>query len=156
QGNNPADYKYKHDARHEFRYEENPQTGEKRATMAEKPDGSGSYTLRKRDDVINWRDDTKIGASESAKAQRQVAGKTGDDAGHLVGAEFGADPADKRNLTKQSLTQNESGAWYQQERQLRQDVENGRQCGVDVSVKPYRDRSSRTMETYDVGPDGKR
>ena len=156
QGNDPANYKYKHDARHEFRFEENQQTGEKRATMAERPDGSGPYTLRKRDEVINWRADTKIGASESAKAQQRAAGRSGDDAGHLVGAEFGANPADDRNLTRQNLVGNESGAFHQQERQLRDDVERGRQCGVEVSVEPAGDRSYRTMKSYDLSEDGKR
>jgi len=160
QGNDPESYKYKHDARHEFQFMENKATGEKSAAMAERSDydekGSGPYTLRKRDEVINWRDDTKIGKTKSAQAQQDVSHRTGDDAGHLVGAEFGADPSDDRNLTRQNLTQNERGAWYKQERQLRDEVEDGRQCGVDVSVKPYQDRSSRMMKTYDVSADGGR
>ena len=156
QGNDPAEYKYKHDARHEFQFDENHKTGEKRAGMAQKDDGSGPYTLRKKDEVINWRADTDVGAKASSRAQQNAASRTGDDAGHLVGAEFGADPADSRNLTRQNLAHNERGAWYQQERKLRDDVEAGRNCGVNVSVKPQGERSSRTFETYDVSAKGER
>ena len=42
--------------------------------------------------TINWREDTKIGARREAAVRKQVAGGSGDDAGHLIKAEWGADP----------------------------------------------------------------
>ena len=155
QGNNPADYKYKHDARHEFEFKEDPATGEKTATMAKHPDGS-EYHLRKSDEVINWRKDTEIGKKESLDAQRDVGRGGGDDAGHLIGAQFGADPADKRNLTRQELVQNENGAFHAEEMQTRKEVDGGRRCGIEVKVNSAGERSYRTAETYDLSADGRR
>lgn len=63
------------------------------------------------DTVINWRN-TSIGRRQDAVARRAVSGGTGDDAGHLVALEFGADPAQRLNLARQNPTQNQAGGTW--------------------------------------------
>jgi hypothetical protein len=44
-------------------------------------------------------------------AQRMVSGGSGDDAGHLIGTQFGA-PGDARNLSRQNWVQNQGGGTF--------------------------------------------
>lgn len=83
-----TEWTYKHDRRDEWHFER------RRGT-----DGRGGYT----DDVakgtvhppqstINWREDTAYGKSEEDSVRESISKGTGDDAGHLARAQWGADP----------------------------------------------------------------
>lgn len=79
---------YKQDRRDDF-------TFEKTTRFNERGDRIDTYTARGEfhdpATTINWRTDTLYGRRENA-IRRGISGGTGDDAGHLIKAEYGADP----------------------------------------------------------------
>lgn len=83
-----TEWTYKHDRRDEWHFE-------RRRGM----DGWGEYTddvakgtVHPPESTINWRSDTVYGKSEEDKVRSSISKGTGDDAGHLARAEWGADP----------------------------------------------------------------
>ncbi|MEO6594132.1 MAG: hypothetical protein ABIP94_05215 [Planctomycetota bacterium] len=78
-------FRYRHDRRDDFTF-----------TRTEAANGDGhtveaSGTVHDPDSTINWRRDTAIGERRD-DAVRKMSRGTGDDAGHLIKAEWGADP----------------------------------------------------------------
>jgi hypothetical protein len=76
----------------------------------------------------------KVRQHRSSSAQRTVSRGTGDDAGHLIGNQFGA-PGDARNLTRQNLIMNEYGTWKDVELRWADDLKNG--WGINVEVTDF-------------------
>lgn len=66
-------------------------------------------------------------------AQDRVAGKTGDDAGHLLGTQFGA-PGGEGNLSRQNWIQNRGGGtFYDLERHWTRQLKKGTRIEVEVT-----------------------
>jgi hypothetical protein len=99
----------------------------------------------------------KVKQHRNTYQQRQVAGGTGDDAGHRIANEFGA-PGGKDNLTPQNWIQNRGGGTYRDmEIDWGNKLRNG--TGVDVKVqdvfKPGTDRPFlRKVEWTETSPTG--
>ena len=143
------EFRYQKDVRHEFEY------GEGSARTKE------GCQLRKSDEVINWRN-TEVGAKADKKACQDVSRNTGDDAGHMISPEFGADPGDKRNIARQNYLQNEGGGtWHKEEQRIKDDVnKNGKQMGMSVEMQSnpdkYGDRPyNRKLGTWEQDANGK-
>ena len=98
-------YQPQHDVRHEFEFiEQHDAAGRRTETLARSKEGC---PLRRPEEVINWRQ-TKVGKEADDEARKPYH-RTGDDAGHLISPEFGADPGDARNLAKQNFVANQYG-----------------------------------------------
>jgi hypothetical protein len=75
----------------------------------------------------------RVKTHRSTAAQRSVAGGTGDDAGHLIGNQFGA-PGDARNLTPQNWIANRGGGtFYELEQTWAEKLSQGSQVEVTVT-----------------------
>lgn len=90
--------------------------------------------------------------------QKTVSGGSGDDAGHLIGRQFGG-PGDARNLSKQNWRQNQGGGtWHQLERDWAEKLESG--VGVRVEIKEFTPDGAgrpawREVSWEEVGLDGR-
>jgi hypothetical protein len=78
----------KHDRRDDFTFEKTARVNS-RGERVETVHASGKLSDPRT--TINWRKDTIYGQRESS-VRRSISGGTGDDAGHLIKAEYGADP----------------------------------------------------------------
>jgi hypothetical protein len=131
-------YPYKHDVRHyfafrEIRDERDHSKIKQIASMAKRPDGL-LYTMLPPSQVINWRD-TGVGVRADRKARRACHRDELDDAGHLIGLQFGADPSTAENLADQNFIQNQAGGtWQRQERDLVRFLESHGSCRLTVEV----------------------
>jgi hypothetical protein len=91
------------------------------------------------------------------KTQQSISGGSGDDAGHLIGGQFGA-PSDARNLSKQNWRQNEGGGtWHDMERAWSEKLKSG--TGIKVKVKEFTPEGStrplwREVEWQEIAPNG--
>lgn len=89
--------------------------------------------------------------------QQSVSGGSGDDAGHLIGAQFGA-PSDARNLSRQNWRQNQGGGtWHDMEMAWAQKLQAG--TGIRVKVKEYTPAGAdrplyREVEWEEIAPGG--
>lgn len=110
-------------------------------------------------------DPRRVQRFRDEKAQAELSSGTGDDAGHLIGDQFGA-PGDLRNLSPQNRPQNrfnpndpaQNGAWFNLEMQWRQHLEEGGRVFVTVrdtarpgEFRPYKREASWTI----LHPDGR-
>lgn len=131
--------------------------------------------------TINWRDDTAYGKSRERQVRNRVAGKSGDDAGHLIPAQFGADPEgvnsggvdwklpnaleprDRLNYARQNRKMNQEVGWYDVEmgvaKHARKNQMKGERGELHIDVKCVHSRRSiggereqhRTMTVTDNG-----
>ncbi len=133
-----AEWRYQKDVRHQFEYgEQKDASGEVTHQTARTKPG---HHLHKSEDVINWRH-TEAGEAADARA-RKMSKQTGDDAGHLISPEHGADPGDSRNIARQNFLQNQGGGtWHNQERQISHDVnQSGKRVGMSVEIQYNADK----------------
>lgn len=93
----------------------------------------------------------------SATAQKGVSTGSGDDAGHLIGNQFGP-PGDARNLSLQNWIMNRGqGTWFDLEKQWADLLQKGHKVRVKVSDvseighRPYHRKAEWTV----VSPDGR-
>ena len=155
-GGKSADYKYKHDMRHCFAFSEVRDARgllEQTAGMRALPGGKGHYVLRPVNEVINWRD-TKIGQTRDAALRRSIGKEKLDDTGHLIALDFGADPAERRNVAAQNCVQNEWGSWYRQEVGLKRKLESHSACRLRVTVWYTADRFNRRSYGWHMDASG--
>jgi len=106
----------------------------------------------------------------SEKLQTKVSGGSGDDAGHLIGNQFGAPPGSQNlskadaplhaeNLSRQNWVQNQGGGTYHDlESAWAEQLQRG--TGIDVSVYDYFPQGSnrpsfRSVEWKEIHPDGR-
>jgi hypothetical protein len=99
----------------------------------------------------------KVMTHRSSAAQKGVSGGTGDDAGHMIGNQFGA-PGDAKNLSLQNWVMNRGGGtWHELERQWADLLQKGYKVRVKVTdvaeagARPYHRKAEWTL----VHPDGK-
>ena len=107
----------------------------------------------------------------SEKLQTKVSSGSGDDAGHLIGDQFGAPPGSANlsradapigaeNLSRQNWIQNEGGGTFHGlEESWAKQLHGG--TGIEVRVRDYFPEGSnrpsfRTVEWTEIAPDGKR
>jgi hypothetical protein len=91
--------------------------------------------------------------------QREIAGGTGDDAGHRIGARFGA-PGGEENLSPQNWIANRAGGnFYDLELHWERTLKSGKRVIVEVTDitragenRPFMRRASWT----EIAPDGTR
>lgn len=105
----------------------------------------------------------------SEKLQKKVSSGSGDDAGHLIGDQFGAPPGTQNlskadaplhaeNLSRQNWIQNEGGGTYHDlESRWSEQLQQG--TGIEVRVRDYFPEGSnrpsfRTVEWTEIAPDG--
>lgn len=98
----------------------------------------------------------KVKQHRSTYSQRQVAGGTGDDAGHRIANEFGA-PGGRENLSPQNWIQNRGGTYRDLEIDWGNKLRNG--TGIEVKVqdvfKSGEDRAFlRKVEWTETSPTG--
>jgi hypothetical protein len=160
-GGQPNKYKYKHDVRHYFAFHQTLEGGrvaEQRAEMATLPDGKGTYALKPTDEVIDWRD-TEAGRKADASLRRRVADLALDDAGHLIGLQFGTDPRERRNVVPQNCFQNQGGGtWHRSEKDLKEQLDRYSSCHVGVTVRFKDEKFGQRVSSWKMdawGVDGK-
>lgn len=93
----------------------------------------------------------------SPKAQKGVSIGSGDDAGHLIGNQFGP-PGDARNLSLQNWIMNRgSGTWFDLEKQWADLLQKGHKVRVKVTdiAEPGKRPYHRKAEWTVVQPDGR-
>jgi hypothetical protein len=93
----------------------------------------------------------------SASAQKGVSTGRGDDAGHLIGNQFGA-PGDQRNLSLQNWIMNRgAGTWHDLEKQWADLLRKGHKVRVKVTdvAEPGQRPYHRKAEWTVVQPDGR-
>jgi len=137
-------YTYKSDRRDNFIYEEKTvQTphGDRRERKSKGELGRPSET-------INWRADTKVGKRIHERVRQRVGRGVDDDAGHLIGCQFGADPAESYNIGAQNFVQNQGrGTWHYMERCWANELEANKGASIHVVLsetydeKKYGDRA---------------
>ncbi len=98
----------------------------------------------------------RVKTHRSSHAQKGVSTGSGDDAGHLIGNQFGA-PGDSRNLSLQNWIMNRGqGTWFDLEKQWADLIQKGHKVRVkvtdvaEVGKRPYHRKAEWTV----VGPDG--
>ena len=99
----------------------------------------------------------RVKTHRSAAAQKGVSAGSGDDAGHLVGNQFGA-PGDSRNLSLQNWIMNRGqGTWFDLEKQWADLLQSGHKVRVKITdiAEPGRRPYHRKAEWTVVGPDGR-
>lgn len=99
----------------------------------------------------------RVKTYRSATAQKGVSAGTGDDAGHLIGNQFGA-AGDERNLSLQNWIMNRGqGTWFDLEKQWADLLQSGHKVRVkvtdigEVGKRPYHRKAEWTV----VAPDGR-
>ena len=93
----------------------------------------------------------------SPHAQKGVSTRSGDDAGHLIGNQFGA-PGDARNLSLQNWIMNRgAGTWHDLEKQWAELLKKGHKVRVKVTdiAEPGKRPYHRKAEWTVVQPDGR-
>ncbi len=145
-----GEYKPLRDVRHEFEFDEQRDAqGRRTQTIARSQEGC---PLRRPEEVINWRH-TKVGKDADDKARSAYHG-SGDDAGHLISPEFGADPGDRRNLSHQNFVANQYGEFKKWENDCKSTVADQKEpheIEVRVRYKPDGNREreiARDMHLY--------
>lgn len=89
--------------------------------------------------------------------QKSVSGGSGDDAGHLIGGQFGA-PSDASNLSRQNWRQNQGGgSWHDMESAWAEKLKAG--TGIRVKVKEFTPEGAnrplwREVEWEEIAPSG--
>jgi hypothetical protein len=161
-GGDPSDYKYKYDVRHYFSFHQKLEKGrivEQRAEMAQLSEGKGTYALKPTDEVIDWRK-TEVGRKADAAVRRTIAESRLDDAGHLIGLQFGTDPRERLNLVPQNYLQNQGGGtWHRSENSLKENLHRHNSCHVAVTVTFKEEKfgqrvSSWKMDAWGVNRNG--
>ncbi len=99
----------------------------------------------------------RVQTHRSSYAQKGVSSGSGDDAGHLIGNQFGP-PGDQRNLSLQNWIMNRgAGTWHDLEKQWADLLQKGHKIRVkvtdiaEVGKRPYH----RKVEWTVVQPDGR-
>jgi hypothetical protein len=83
----------------------------------------------------------KVKQQRDRNAQRRVSRRTGDDAGHLIGNQFGG-PGGVENLTAQNKIANENGTFHALEDRWAEKLKNS--IGIEVVVQDvFRDNEDR-------------
>ena len=96
--------------------------------------GGKPYILREAEGILGVPGKVKTHGIPSS-VQKQVSRGSGDDAGHLIGKQFGA-PSGGENLSRQNWVQNQGGGtWHDMEAQWAEKLKHG--TGVKVKVKEY-------------------
>ncbi len=93
----------------------------------------------------------------SPYAQKGVSTGTGDDAGHLIGNQFGA-PGDQRNLSLQNWIMNRgAGTWHDLEKQWADLLQKGHKVRIKVTdiADPGQRPYHRKVEWTVIQPDGR-
>lgn len=86
----------------------------------------------------------------SKYAQSKVSGGSGDDAGHLIGDQFGA-PGGAQNLSRQNFISNEGkGTWHELEGYWGEKLKSG--TGVEVTVRDYIPDANMTQGAMHARP----
>jgi hypothetical protein len=145
----PEEYVYKRDVRHEFEFADRLDEQKRKIGVivrnAKLNPGDvhddRRYSLRNPDEVINWRN-TEYGKQLDLGA-RSISKGTGDDAGHLIALQFGANPAQPDNISRQNWIQNQSiGTYFDFERTAADYARRGYRVGLEIEtcVAPDSDR----------------
>jgi DNA/RNA non-specific endonuclease len=149
---NLEDYEYKFDVRHYFAFFEIPDLKDHSkvkqiASMAVRDDGT-LYTMCPTNKVINWRN-TGVGKRADAKTRKSKDRYGLDDAGHLIGLQFGTDPREEKNLADQNFLQNQGGGtWHSQELHLQNFLDSHSGCRVEVVVHYSKDQYGRRRQYW--------
>lgn len=118
--------------------------------------GGKKYTVREAEGVLGVPGKIQTHGIPST-TQKAVSAGSGDDAGHLIGKQFGA-PGDARNLSRQNWRQNESGGtWHDLEKSWANKLKSG--TGVKVKVKEFTPEGAdrplwREIEWEEISPNG--
>jgi hypothetical protein len=164
-GQSLENYVYKRDVRHEFEFTETRDEKDRVIRISARnaidpadESGQRQFPLRNPDTVINWRR-SDVGGDLDEKA-RSISKGTGDDAGHLIALEFGADPKHAENISNQNFVQNQAKGTYRDfENAAARIAKGGANFGVqvDLHINPDQpDRAiGRTVSTFELDADGR-
>ena len=134
EGSLQGEYQPQRDVRHEFDFKPHPNAEKGEVGIVAKG------PLHNPDEVINWRH-TEVGKAADAEARSAYLG-SGDDAGHLISPEFGADPGEPLNLSGQHHVANQQGEYKYFEdhcKEIAANQERPHDIEVRVKMHPHED-----------------